>query len=271
MTKRMSLNYQFWQQLESRKAIGESRHKAKIQAKERGLKVKTIHSYGTYSAYKQASKTFVKWIRNEFPEIVNLSQIDKDICAMYIKHRADTGVSAYTYSQDIAMINKCLGVGLTKSYCGVDNRSLSAITKGRIDNGFRTESGIIETIIKASGLRRNELYNLKKENLLIRDEKVIGIMVRDGAKGGRPRTIEVITKHQESFYNIVRDLDNKSRVISEVIPKQLQTHRLRSVFAKEKYIELKELGRKEPLIDLTKSMGHNRVTVLVHYGIKIKK
>lgn len=265
-----SINFQMFKRLESKNAIGESRHEAKLVAKEQGIKVNTIHSYKTFNAYKQSSKTFTKWLKMNFPKIKDINFIDKDIGAMYIKYRANQGVSAYTYSQDIAMLNKILDLGLTKSYCGVSNRSLKAITKSRIDNGFRTESGAIETIIKASGLRRNELYNLKKENLLIRDNKVVGVKVLTGAKGGRTRIIEVIGKYQESFYNIVKDFDEDLKIIKYQIPKQLQTHRLRAEFAQEKYIELKSLGRKDPLKDLTKSMGHNRISVLVHYGVKLK-
>lgn len=262
-----------FQRLEGKKAIGQSRHLAKLKAKDQGKKVETIHSYKTYDAYKQSSKTFIKWLKQEFPEIKNINDIDKDIGAMYIKHRAEQGVSAYTYSQDIAMLNKTLSLELNKAYCDVANRSLKAITKGRTDNGFKTPSGAIETIIKSCGVRRNELYNLKKSDLLIRDNKVVGVIVRPkaGSKGGRPRKIEVIGKYQESFYKLVEFIDNDSKVITDKIPKQLQTHRLRAEFAQEKYQELIYLNRRDPLKDLTKSMGHNRTSVLIHYGVNIKR
>lgn len=271
MARLPSLNHQMFQRLEDKKAIGESRHIAKLEARAQGSKVDTIHSYKTYDAYKQSSKTFVKWLRQEFPDIKNVNDIDKDIGAMYIKHRERQGVSAYTYSQDIAMLNKTLSLGLNKSYCGVANRSIDKITKGRIDNGFKTPSGALETIIKASGVRRNELCNLRKSDLLIRDNKVVGVRVKKGSKGGRPRTIEVIGKYQESFYKVVESIESDSRIVTEEIPKQLQTHRLRAEFAQEKYNELIELGRENPLEDLTQSMGHNRTSILVHYGVKVKK
>ena len=35
--------------------------------------------------------------------------------------------------------------------------------------------------------------------------------------------------------------------------------------------ELVELGREDPLKDLTENMGHNRKSVLVYYGVYIKK
>jgi integrase len=271
MARLPSLNHQMFQRLEDKKAIGKSRHLAKMDARENGGKVETIHSYKTYDAYKQSSKTFVKWLRQEFPEVKDVNDIDKDIGAMYIKYREKIGCSAYTYSQDIAMLNKTLSLGLNKAYCGVANRSIDKITKGRTSNGFKTDSMALETIIKASGVRRNELYNLKKSDLLIHDSKVLGVQVIAGAKGGRPRTIEVIGKYQEAFYKLVESIESDSKIVTDKIPKQLQTHRLRAEFAQEKYEELVELGRKDPLQDLTQSMGHNRTSVLVHYGVKVKK
>lgn len=270
MSKRASLGHQFWQRLEAKKCIGESRHQAKLDAKEQGGKVEGIYSYNTYAAYKQASKTFCSWVKKEFPEIKYLDQIDKDICAMYIRHRAEH-CSAYTYSQDIAMLNKCLDVGITKEFCGVSKRSLNNITNNRSNNGFRTQSGAIESILRGTGLRRNELAKLKVENLIIDENKVVGVRVKTGSKGGRPRDVEVRKEYQEHIYKLVEGLERDSKVINEQIPKELQTHRLRAEYAQNMYKELIELGRKDPAQDLTQSMGHNRKGVLAHYGVKINK
>lgn len=269
MSKRASLGHQFWQQLEGKKCIGESRHRAKLEAKDQGGKVDGIYSYGTYGAYKQASKTFCTWVKKEFPEVRYLEQIDRDICAMYIKHRQQSGCSAYTYSQDMAMLNKCLDVGITKEYCGVSKRSLSSITNNRSDNGFRTDTGAIETILKGAGLRRRELVKLNVNNLITDGNKVTGIRVVTGGKGGRHRDVQVRSEYQEPIYKLIEGLESDSKVISEEIPRELQTHRLRGEYAQNMYMELVELGRKDALQDLTESMGHNRKSVLVHYGVKI--
>lgn len=253
-----------------KKCIGKSRHQAKLDAKEQGGKVEGIYSYNTYGAYKQASKTFCSWVKKEFPEIKYLDQIDKDICAIYIRHRAES-CSAYTYSQDIAMLNKCLDVGITKEFCGVSKRSLNNITNNRSDNGFKTSSGAIESILRGTGLRRNELVKLKVENLLINENKVVGVRVKAGSKGGRPRDVEVRREFQEPIYKLIEGLESHSKVINEQIPKELQTHRLRAEYAQNMYKELIELGRNDPLQDLTQNMGHNRKGVLVHYGVKINK
>lgn len=269
MAKRPSLGHQFHEVLQSKRAFGESRHIAKIIAKEQGSKVNTIHSYKTYEAYKNSSKRFSKWIKSEYPNIRYINEINKNMCIKYIKYLEKSNYSAYTYSQSMAMISKVLDIQLTKKECGVSNRSLKNITNSRVDNGFRTESGAIETIIRGTGLRRNELVNLEVKDLLIGFGVVTGVIVSKGSKGGKFRIIEVRKEYQKPIYELIKDLESDSKVINEEIPKELQTHRLRSEYAKNMYKELIELGRNNPLKDLTESMGHNRISVLVHYGVDI--
>ena len=189
------------------------------------------------------------------------------MCEKYIKHREQSGCSAYTYSQDMAMISKTLGISLTKKECCVAPRKLSNITKNRTDNGFRTSTGTIESILRGTGLRRNELVNLKVKDLLIGDNKVTGILVRRGSKGGRKRQVQVSRNYQEYIYKVIKGLESDSKVINEEIPKELQAHRYRAEYAQNMYKELVALGRKDPLQDLTENMGHNRKSVLIYYGV----
>ena len=168
------------------------------------------------------------------------------------------------------MLNKILNVNLTKEYCGVAKRSLKNITKNRIDNGFRTSTGRIETIIKGSGLRRNELINLKVKDLIINNNSVVGILVSKGAKGGKPRKVEIRKEFQSLIYELIENFDVNSYVINEKIPKQLQTHRLRAEYAQNMIEELISLNREDPYKDLTQSMGHNRKSILIYYGVKPK-
>ena len=267
MAKRPSLGHQFHQALEDKKCIGESRHEAKKQ----GIAHQGIYSYKTYDAYKNSSKQFAKWVKSEFPGVKYLSEIDRDMCKKYIKFREQSGCSAYTYSQDMAMISKTLGISLTKKECDVATRRLSNIKKNRVDNGFRTESGAIETILRGTGLRRNELVNLQVKNLLVENNKVVGVLVRKGAKGGKVREVQVRKEYQEYIYKAIEGLESDSKVINEEIPKELQAHRYRAEYAQNMYKELVELGREDPLKDLTENMGHNRKSVLVYYGVDIKK
>lgn len=264
--KRASLGHQFHNALENKKKIGESRHKAK----EQGVAHEGIYSYKTYDAYKNSSKQFVKWLKSEYPNIRYLNQIDKDICKQYIKYREQSGCTAYTYSQDMAMISKTLGISLNKRECGVATRKLSNIKKNKTDNGFRTSSGAVESILRGTGLRRNELANLKVKNLIIEGNKVVGVLVRKGAKGGKTREVQVRKEYQECIYKLVEGFESDSKVFDREIPKNLQAHRYRAEYAQNMYKELVELGRNDPLQDLTENMGHNRKSVLIYYGVSPK-
>lgn len=267
MAKRPSLGHQFHMALEQKKAIGQSRHKDK----ELGVANEKIYSFKTYDAYKQASKTFCSWVKSEYPNVKNLDQIDRDMCKKYIKYREQSGKSAYTYSQDMAMISKTLDISLTKKECDVKTRKLADITKNKVDNGYRTESGTIESILRGTGLRRNELVNIKVKDLLIDNEKVTGVLVNKGAKGGKQRQVQVRKEYQEYLYKVIEGFESDSNVINEVIPKELQAHRYRAEYAQAMLVEFEQLGREEPLKNLTESMGHNRISVLVYYGVNIKK
>lgn len=268
--KRPSLNHQLWSRLESKKAIGEKRHDAKALARANGTKVETIHSYNTYEAYKQASKRFASWLKEEFPEIKNIKDVDKDIGSLYIRARAESGKSAYTYSQDIAMLNKIFNFGLTKEYCGVANRQLANITNNRSFNGYKTNEGKLEIIFEGTGLRRNELAHLTGENLVFFNNKLVAVNVNKGSKGGRIRTAEVLPEHQEKLYDMLKNVKNDELVFNGKIPKPLQTHRLRGIYCQKMYNSFIEKGMNEKSAKqrLTQNMGHNRISILAHYGVK---
>ena len=68
----------------------------------------------------------------------------------------------------------------------------------------------------------------------------------------------------------IEDFNVNSYVITEKLPKQLQTHRLRAEYAQNMREELISLNREDPYKDLTQSMGHNRKSVLIYYGVKPK-
>ena len=107
--------------------IGESRHQAKKEARENlgyeHNKTVGIHSYKSFDTYKSSCKQFVKWAKENDKGIRNIEDVKEEHVKDYIKHRADTGKSAYTYSKDLAALNKVFGTSVTKQDCGVATRS----------------------------------------------------------------------------------------------------------------------------------------------------
>jgi len=261
-----------WQKLEEIEKIGDSRHINKAIDKALGTKTNAITSYGSYSAYKNASKQFCKWVKDTHSEVKYLEDITRDMGIEYIKHREQIGRSAWTYSQDIVIVNKLLDVSINKSDCNVAKRDLKKRKNSIVDNGYRTKDGVIESFVKGTGLRRRELKHLQVKNCIMQDNELVGVRVYRG-KGGRYRVAEVRGEYRVILGSIInsKQLDNK--VIDKEIPKRLQVHRIRHEYAKAYCEELIANGidREEVLDRLTQSLGHNRHDVLMSYGAYIYK
>lgn len=265
--KRASLSHQMWQRLEEIEDIGMSRHFQKQIDKGLGVKSNHVTSYNSYNAYKNASKQFAKWLKQEHPEIKFLKDVTKEMGISYIQYRKDQGKSAYTYSQDLSCVNKLLDTDIDKKACKVAKRSLSNRTNNMVDNGFRTKDGIVETFIEGTGLRRRELQHLQVRHCIMEQGELVGVRVYRG-KGGRYRVAEVRDSHKALLGSIIGAIGPSGNVIPNTIPKRLQTHRIRHIYARELCAEFKAKGleREDVLSRLTQSMGHNRTDVLKSYG-----
>lgn len=273
--KRPSMSHQMWQKLETIENIGLSRHTAKKIDKEMGIKGNRITSHGSYDCYKNASKQFGKWLKSNHPEIKYLSDVTREMGIEYIKYRSDIGRSAWTYSQDLVVVNKLLDTNITKKECGVEERRLENRTKNQVDNGYRTKDGIAEKFIEGSGLRKRELQHLKLSNCIMEGNELVAIRVYR-AKGGRYRVAQVRKEYRAELGSIIDSKQNNTQndlLFDKPIPKRLQCHRFRHTYAKGYCEELinKGIPRDEVLDKLTQSMGHNRHDVLKSYGTYIYK
>lgn len=273
--KRPSMAHQMWQKLETIENIGLSRHTAKRLDKEMGVKGNRITSHGSYDCYKNASKQFGKWLKANHPEVKYLSDVTREMGIEYIKHREQIGRSAWTYSQDLVVVNKLLDTNITKSDCNVAKRDLKNRVRNMVDNGYRTADGFVEAFVEGTGLRRRELKHLKVENCIVQDGQLVGVRVYR-AKGGRYRVAEVRKEYKELLGSkIDSKLKNNENglLFDKPISKRLQVHRIRHSYAKGFCEELidKGIDRDEVLDRLTQSMGHNRHDVLKSYGAYIYK
>lgn len=270
--KRASLGFQMWQKLEEIQNIGQSRHIYKAIDKSLGTKSNNITSYNSYSSYKNASKQFEKWIKVTYPGVKYLKDITRDMGIEYIKHREQIGRSAWTYSQDLVVVNKLLDTDITKKDCNVAKRSLSDRTNNMVDNGYRTKDGVAERFIEGAGLRRRELQHLQVKNCIMQDNELVGVRVYRG-KGGRYRVAEVRHDYRRLLGAIISSKKGDDKIFDRPISKRLQAHRIRHEYAKEYCNELIEKGlERDVVLDrLTQSLGHNRHDVLKSYGAYIYK
>ena len=270
--KRPSMAHQMWQKLEEINDIGASRHFNKAMDKACGIKSNKITSFNSYNSYKNASKQFAKWLKEEHPSIKYLTDVTREMGVEYIRHRANEGKSSYTYSQDLVAVNKLLDTNITKSDCKVAKRSLSNRKNNMTDNGFRTKDGVAEKFIEGTGLRRRELQHLKIKNCIMQDNELVGVRVYRG-KNGRYRVAEIRQDYRLLLGSIINSKKSNDKLFDKPIPKRLQTHRIRHIYAKAYCEELKSKGleREQVLDRLTQSLGHNRHDVLKNYGAYIPK
>lgn len=283
--------------------IGESRHQAKKEARENlgyeHNKTVGIHSYKTFDTYKSSCKQFTSYLKENCKDVRNIEDIKAEHIKEYIKHRADTGKSSYTYSKDLAALNKVFGTSVTKQDCDVANRSYKDISNNRelkehhshINySNYRDEI----TILKATGMRRESLDKVNVDSFKY-DSKGYPVAVKLVEKGGKHREAEVLKDYRQDVKSILeKQLDcngnDREKPIFEHIPTRLGTHRFRQEYAREVYdsyikehgtgnMRLCDTNEKAYASDkrtelrgydvaalkfTTENLGHNRLDVVIY-------
>lgn len=294
--KRGSLNHQINKRMQEMNCIGQSRYIAKQEAKETlgyaNNRTVGIHSYKTYDTYKSTCKQFVIWAKDTEQGIRNIEDVKEQHIKDFIKDRYEEGYSSYTYSKDLAALNKVFNTHITKSDCDVANRSYKNIENNREMKehhshiNYNNYSSEI-TMIQATGMRRSNLekvtpntFNYNSEGLPTQirlcDERKIG-----GAdwseKGGRDRVVNIPEEYQERVKEIIDYHKEMGKLentpIFEHVPDRLGTHRFRQEFAEtvyKNYIEqhgesVNYRGYDRDAVEYTsKQLGHNRLDVVIY-------
>lgn len=257
--KRGSLNHQINERMKNLSCIGESRQIAKQEAKEQlgyeHNRTVGIHSYKTFETYKSSCKQFTSWVKDNYKDVRNIEDIKEEHIKDYIKHREESNCSAYTYSKDLAALNKVFNYHITKNDCNVANRSYTEISNNR---EYKEHHGHINynnyrdviTTIQATGMRRESLEKVSASSFNY-DEKGYPISVRliderlNGGenmteKGGRARIAEVPENMREELKEVI---DTKleeyngdvHKSFFEHVPTRLGTHRFRQEYAENVY------------------------------------
>lgn len=279
--KRGSLNHQINQRMQSLNCIGESRQIAKQEAREelgyRYNRTVGIHSYKTFETYKNSCKQFTSWVKENYEGIRNIEDVKEEHIKDYIKHRENEGCSAYTYSKDLAALNKVFNYHITKQDCDVANRSYTDITNNRemkehhnhinYDN-YKSEI----TVLQSTGMRRESLekvspssfnYDDKGYPVSIRliDERAYG-GVNMAEKGGREREAEIPYNMREEMKQVIdTKLEENDgdiyKPMFDYVPTRLGTHRFRQEYAENTYKSyLEEYGEATKTLEDTDIKGY---------------
>lgn len=172
---RKTLHQQVYARLNSMMAIGESKH----EAKKNGDTADKIYSYSTYNTYKQWSMAFVRWIKQEHPNITTMKKARRYV-PEYLTALADPErekpYSAATLATATAALNKLYQLGPDDPHRFTPpERHRVDITRSRqkveYDKHF-SEANHAELVefARATGARRSALERLTGANLWRRSQ-----------------------------------------------------------------------------------------------------
>lgn len=289
--------------LDSRLAIGLSKHDDKKEKTEEGRRLADdrIYSWNTYRAYMQHVNYFARWIEKNHPECKTLAKA-RPYVNDWIQSRIDQGLSAYTIKLETAALAKVYGCS-TRDFIQTPERIRSSIVRSRGDKirdkhfSKKNNSNLV-TFCRCTGLRRHELNKVTGDQLIRNKDDSYSVKVISG-KGGRDRVVPV-TGSPEEVQTVVRIMKaaGNGKVWAKV-HNALDVHALRAEYAMRVYRKharpvesLRGMVMPDPdrrgkyvsavykcrgeyagqvydraaLLEASKALGHNRVSVVAeHY------
>lgn len=219
-----SLVCQVSENLKSKLAIGESKHKDKIN----GIDSKDkIYSFGTYNAYLQQSIQFVKWCKVKH-KCKTLEEC-KMYANEYLKQNIEKGMSPYTLKLQVAALCKLYSCSST-DFISTPPRKRKYITRSRNTN-IKCETDF-ERFCLCTGLRRREIAALRG-SALIEENGQYYIHIKNG-KGGRERFAEICGTKEEIAFVVQKMKNAEDNNVFSKIP-YTDIHAMRAAYAKKVY------------------------------------
>lgn len=281
---RPSLTKQIEDELLSKFTPGESKHKAKIEAKKNHTTLEKIYSDKTLQNYMRQSNIFVKYCKKNYG-CKTLADCYKYVNE-WLKSRMDEGKSASTLALDKAAVAKLYGVRSTV-FIQTPQRERKNIknsrqkTKSSKHFSVKNHKDLIE-FNKSIGLRPSEIKLLTGDALFYKNGEAY-IHVTRGTKGGKIRDTKVIGNI--ALVEKLMKAAGKNKVF-DYVPKASTLHRYRAEYAcelykqlarpielvprKERYICRKDMKGvvwdKRAMLEVSKNLGHERISVIAgHY------
>lgn len=219
-----SLVCQVSENLKSKLAIGESKHRDKLDGVS---SVEKIYSYGTYNTYLQQGIQFVRWCKCSH----NCKTLKdcRNHANEYLKQNIDKGMSPYTLKLQVAALCKLYSCSST-DFIPTPPRKRKYITRSRNTNIKCTTD--FERFCLCTGLRRREITALRG-SALIEENGQYYIHIKNG-KGGRRRISEIVGTSEDVAFvvNIMKKAENQ-KVFSKI--PYTDIHAMRAAYAKKVY------------------------------------
>lgn len=266
MGKNPSLVYQVKENLKSKQAFGvkkkEQRERLGLYEKAKELKISVaqlpvdgIYSKDTFETYLKQDCYFVKWVKQEHPEVKTIDDC-KQYAKDYLQHCWEKGNSAWTLTTiapAIAKLYNCRSkdLGFVAPIRHNDDRTRSN-TKTKYDAKIEARHADTVEFLRNTGLRRCEAEKLKLEH--ISPDFAHITIINNMGKGGRNRIIEVLDP--EVVRNYIENHKYEGDRICGNLDKRLDIHSYRHDYANSIYN--KKLSEKYNRGEKTEKWYHRR-------------
>ena len=261
--------------------FGESRASDKFKSKTDDK----IYSKSTFETYKKQYRYFCDFLKEQKPEVKTMDQA-KNSVDDYLLYLMEKERSAYSISTAKAALSKVFEVPAT-SFIETPSRTRANIVRSRYET-VRGKELSKKTELKYSrftsafGLRKQEMEEIRAEDLFFNEKGRPYLNVTRGTKGGRPRVAEIVGVSEEETRDIVKWILLRKGKLFPKLPSHYDNHFYRGIYAKrvyqkyardldeipmrERYIMRKdragEVFDKVAMKIASRSLGHNRISVI---------
>jgi integrase len=231
--------------LDSRMAIGESRHQAKQAIRdatdEKLWSVPTgrIHSFTTRDIYQQHLMAFVDWVKARHPgtKPAMLDSHADEWASQYLQELIEEGRSPATLATIRSALRLCFGEDIAASV-ELPRRSRLQITRSREpvkqDTHFQPQHWPAHVLFaQATGLRRSEMRDVRVGDITAQPDGSVQVHVRRG-KGGKARDVTVLAGYEQAVLALLEGREPQERLF-EYIPKNMDVQSYRRAFAQASY------------------------------------
>lgn len=273
-------------------ADGTSRYEAKQTLRASGehpwaFSTGRIHSFVTRTVYQRHTLHFINWARQEYG-INRLDRLDAradELATAYLSLHITASYSPYTVQAERAALRMFFSDRNLAGSIRLPPRRRENITRSRgpakHDMHFQPQhwQSLID-FLKACGLRRSEVRDLKVNEVYINASGSLVVSVRNG-KGGRWREAIVLPGKEQDILAVVKDCPPDARAFPH-LPKHMDIHEYRRQYAQALYLHYvpgrglpPAQGRLKPrdydrdaAQRVSWSLGHNRIDVVIRHYIR---
>lgn len=263
MSKQGILTHGYKRALQTQTKFGESKHKAKVSAREECRKenkpystIHGIYSTTTLKNYDKVCNRFVQWImKNHRGEVKKYADCQK-FASEWLCEKEAEGLSAWSLGLYGSALASSFG-GISKNDLGYSfpSRERKNIVRNRNDNltgEYATErQRKAYIILKATGCRRREALRLRKEDFrqqLDKDGKETGYLeVYKRGKGGIERWCLVNPLYTDFVKDFLKDAktcqySGEERIFQKNDFSKSGIHSARSIYACDLYKHFMQHG-----------------------------